>query len=383
MADYTEVTSESWFSRIGNSFKGIVVGVIMIAIAFFLLFWNEGRAVKRYKTLKEGVGKVLPVGADTVAAVNEGQLIHLSGEVTTEEVLQDSVFGESHVALRLKRDVEMYQWKESSRTREKKKLGGGVEKITEYTYDKSWSKTLISSSNFKQSVEHRNPDSMPYPSTTINAKDARIGAFKMTSALLSKMNGFELVIPSELPKALQSKATVQGDLIYVGADAAAPKVGDMRVRFSVVKPGTVSIVANQVGDTFEPYRSKNGGSILLLQTGAISAEAMFQQAKASNKTLTTILRVVGFILMFVGFLSILKPLSVIADVVPFIGSIVAAGSGLIAFVVSAVLSLITIAVAWIVYRPLLGVGLLVIAGGLVYVLKTKLKKNPGTGGTTE
>lgn len=376
MVDFTEVTNESWFSRIGNSFKGIVAGVVMIAIAFFLLFWNEGRAVKRYKTLKEGVGKVLPVGADTVDTANEGQLVHLSGDATTEELLQDSIFGESHVALRLKRDVEMYQWKESSRTREKKKLGGGVEKVTEYTYDKSWSKTLISSSNFKQSAEHRNPDSMPYPSKTMNAKDARVGAFEMTSALLSKMNGFESVIPSELPKALQSKATIQGEQIYVGADAAAPKVSDVRVRFSVVNPGTVSIVANQVGDSFEPYRSKNGGSILLLQSGTISAEAMFQQAKDGNKTMTLILRVVGFILMFLGFLSILKPLSVIADVVPFIGSIVAAGSGLIAFVVSAVLSLTTIAIAWVVYRPLLGVGLLIIAGGLVYVLKTKLKKSP-------
>ena len=56
---YTEVSSQSWFGRIGNAFKGILVGLILVAIAFGLLFWNEGRAVKRYKTLKEGGGAFL------------------------------------------------------------------------------------------------------------------------------------------------------------------------------------------------------------------------------------------------------------------------------------------------------------------------------------
>jgi len=56
MADdsYTEVSSRSWFSRIGGAFTGIVIGLVMMAVAFGLLFWNEGRAVGRYKTLQEG-----------------------------------------------------------------------------------------------------------------------------------------------------------------------------------------------------------------------------------------------------------------------------------------------------------------------------------------
>jgi hypothetical protein len=43
---YQEVTHEGWFSRLGKSFGGIVTGIILIAAATFLLYWNEGRTVK-------------------------------------------------------------------------------------------------------------------------------------------------------------------------------------------------------------------------------------------------------------------------------------------------------------------------------------------------
>ena len=40
----TEVSVESWGSRLGGAFKGILVGIILFILAFPLLFWNEGRA---------------------------------------------------------------------------------------------------------------------------------------------------------------------------------------------------------------------------------------------------------------------------------------------------------------------------------------------------
>ena len=55
---FTEVTHQSWGSRLGGAFKGIVFGIILFIVSFPLLFWNEGRAVKRHKTLEEGGGAV-------------------------------------------------------------------------------------------------------------------------------------------------------------------------------------------------------------------------------------------------------------------------------------------------------------------------------------
>jgi predicted Kef-type K+ transport protein len=85
--------------------------------------------------------------------------------------------------------------------------------------------------------------------------------------------------------------------------------------------------------------------------------------------MTWILRLVGAVLMFVGFSMLFRPLSVIADVLPIAGTIVGAGTGLIAFLLTVVLSFSVIAVAWIFYRPLIGIPLILVAvAGLVFLV---------------
>lgn len=158
----------------------------------------------------------------------------------------------------------------------------------------------------------------------------------------------------------------------MGADPASPQIGDTRITFKVANPTEVSVIAKQKGSTFEPYATKAGGTIELLQTGAQTAAEMIQKAQDNNEMLTWIFRLVGFIVMLAGLSMMLKPLSVLADVVPILGNIVGAGIGFIAFLISALLSLTTIAIAWIVYRPLLGGLLLVVAVALVVVIKAKL-----------
>ena len=60
----------------------------------------------------------------------------------------------------------------------------------------------------------------------------------------------------------------------------------------------------------------------------------------------------------------LRPIRVVADVVPIFGTLVGMGLGLVAFSVAAPLSLLTIAVAWIAHRPLLGITLVLVACGI-------------------
>ena len=61
----------------------------------------------------------------------------------------------------------------------------------------------------------------------------------------------------------------------------------------------------------------------------------------------------------------------IADVLPILGNIVEMGNGLVAGIVALVCSLVTIAIAWIFYRPVLAIFLLVLAAGGIYLLWKK------------
>lgn len=60
---FTEVTSQSWFGRIGGAIKGILFGFILILAGIVLLFWNEGRAVTTHKTLVESQNMVKSIDA--------------------------------------------------------------------------------------------------------------------------------------------------------------------------------------------------------------------------------------------------------------------------------------------------------------------------------
>jgi len=376
---FTEVTSQSWFSRLGNAFKGIIVGIIMVVIAFPVLFWNEGRAVKRYKTLKEGGGAVISVSADKVDAANQGKLVHLTGMATTEETLTDTSFGVSSRAIKLMRIAEMYQWQQECESEEKKKLGGGTETVTTYTYSKAWSDNLISSSQFKKPEGHQNPAQMAYQSDEMVAGKVTIGAFTLSPSQVRMMRDYSLVTLGpdfNLPDSLKDQTLLSSNTIYLGKNSVSPQVGDIRISFKEVKPMNISLVANQENNTFEPFHAKAGGTIELLESGTHSAEAMFQQARKSNTILTWVLRGVGFVVMLIGFQLILAPLSIFADVLPILGSIVGSGTGIIAGMIAGILSCLTIAIAWIVYRPLIGIIMLILSGGIGFFLFTKLRKTP-------
>ena len=77
--------------------------------------------------------------------------------------------------------------------------------------------------------------------------------------------------------------------------------------------------------------------------------------------------------MLTGLKMVFGPLGVLADVLPFLGSLVRMGTGLLSFLIALPCSLVTIAIAWIVYRPVLGIILLVIAVGSIVLLFMKRK----------
>jgi hypothetical protein len=364
MPDSFQVTSSSsWFSRIGKAFSGIIVGLILLIIGIALLFWNEGRAVKTYNTLKEGQGLVINVSADEVDAANDGKLVHLTADATTEEILVDEDFGISANAIRLQRDVEMYQWKETEESETRKKLGGGEETVTTYTYSKQWSSGLNDSSNFQQPEGHENPSEFPYDSMTWDAENVPVGAFYLSPDLISQLSDFADLPVREIPEgaAWPEDATLSKGGIYLGANPAQPQIGDVRIKFSVIEPGPVSIVAAQNGNTFADYQTKAGGTIAMIVPGNVPAQQMFEDAIATNTLVTWLIRLGGFILIWIGFGLLFAPLSVLADVVPFFGNLVGAATGLIAFLLALAVALIVIALAWVFFRPLLAITLLVLA----------------------
>lgn len=374
------VTHESWGSRLVGSPKSVLSGVVLVCAALPAMWCNEGRAVTTARSLEEGQGAVISIASDRLDPAHEGALVHLSGRAETEETLVDPDFGVSTTAVKLLRTTEMYQWREHEQSETRDKPGGGKETVKTYTYSLGWSERTIDSSSFHQSWSHENPGPVPFPSTTFVARAVRLGAFTLSRALVDEIDVAEdLPVSSGMATALprQTGMRLVEAGYYRGHDPAQPNLGDVRVRFKAVRPQVVSVVARQAGSSFEPYPTRAGDRLLMLEAGTRSAESMFRTARVVNRVLTWILRAVGFLFVFLGVLLVFRPLAVLGSVVPLFGSLLEAGLGLFSFGVAAVLSFVTIATAWVFYRPLFGLGLLAASGVAIFWLRKRGRARTG------
>lgn len=376
----SEVSTQSWFSRIGDSFKGIVFGLILIAVSVYLIFTNEGRAVHTAKMLEEGAGIVISVPADAVDAKNQGKLILFSGVTASTQPIVDTDFGISVPGLKLKRKVTTYQWQEKKSQRTEKKLGGSTETITDYGYEKVWAESLISSQSFKVQEGHQNPAMTKYSSIQIESPAIDVGKFHLSKNLIGNLNTFEKLNLNEamyksIPETIRTGIKWSGgSVLYSGSDFNSPMIGDQKIEFDVVNPSAVTVVAQQSGDSLEPFRTPSGGMIELLQNGTQTKEAFFKSEMNSNESLTWVFRALGLLMMWIGFSMIFAPLAVFADVLPFFGSIVGAGTKFIAFLIATTFSIMTIAMGWIAYRPVLGFSLIACSVAVVFFARKSINQ---------
>lgn len=411
MADkYTEVTNTSWGSRLKSAFGGIGTGILLIIAATWLMYWNEGRSVRTGDAIAEAqlVTEELP-GISSLDSSFDGKLVHAAGKAETTDELTDGMFGVKVNAIKLRRKVEYYQWVETSQQEKRTKLGGGEETVTTYSYHKEWVTNPVDSQSFKQSADHENMTRIQAQNEDKYASNVTFGAYRLPDFLIRSIGGEQPVQlqltdeqRSELQRAFFSRnpadlantadntlehaentsetarasgpntmINMQGNCLYIGRNPNTPKIGDVRVTFFEVPSSEISIIAKVKGDTFVPFRASNGENFSKLVMGNQEMAAMFDQAKSENSALTWGLRLIGVLLCMGGLRTILAPLKVIADVIPILGSIVGAGTGLVATLLGIAWSFVVIAFAWIRFRPVLGFCLLGAAAVLIVLLFLK------------
>ncbi len=376
---FTETTHESWFSRIGNSLKSLLIGGVLFLVSFPVLFWNEGRAVKTAKSLNEGEAITVSIPNDTIDSNNEGKLVHTTGMADSQETLRDELFGIEVVGLRLSRISEMYQWNETKHTKSKKKLGGGKKRTTTYEYDKIWSATLIDSNDFKRTDGHANPSAMPIQGHSEQAKSVTLGKFQLPQNMVSQVSNDQSVSISEdnIPEEFADRMQLKNGELYLGTTPASPEIGDVRVRFATTPATEISVVAQQTKQTFRPYQTQASRALSMLELGNHSVQEMFQHARDANSSLTWILRLVGAGMMLGGLMMLMAPLAVLGDLIPFVGTIISGGSFIIAAVITLILASLTIGVAWLLYRPLIAVPLFALAiAGIVFLFMNRKTEAP-------
>ena len=345
--------------KIGNSFSGIIGGIVFILIGVILLWWNEGNNVRNLKTTGEMEKTYIDVKSDTINPENEGKLIATYGPLINEEELTDETFNVTLKTPVLQRIVEVYQWQESQNTDD--------DGNTTYSYSKVWSNEIISSDNFAKSG-HDNPAMKLYEDEKNLSSDVRVGAFTLSSNQVDMLSTDGTFNEFDSAKAEEMKLHISGNYLTTSEDLNKPAIGDTRISFVYNNSTDVSVLAVQSGNTFTDFVSKVGKSINRVMDGTHSGKEMINVIKKENKILKWALRAAGLLLCTIGFLTILKPISATTSYIPVLGSVVGGVVGLISFILGLALSLVVIAIAWIRFRPTLGLILLAVVIALVVFL---------------
>ena len=398
---YTETKTTGWGERLGNSFKGIVTGFILIAVGTVLLWWNEERTFKTAGAI--GEAQMLAEDVVDISKADpalEGKVIHATGRADTKDTLRDPVFGVSATAIRLERGVEYYQWTEDEHSETRKKLGGGEETVTTYTYKQEWTSGPVDSGSFHDpKYQGVNTVLANFEEETVWASNVTFGAYTLPDFLKHSIGGAtslnitsadvditsiagSLLLPADEATrryyygnvSADQLVHVAGSTVYLGKNPGSPSIGDVRVTFKQTPPADISIIAQVIRDTFEPYTASNGYTFSKLSMGKVSMVKMFEDAKSSNNIMAWVLRVIGILVVVAGIRAVFGPLSVLADVIPILGTIVGAGVGFVAWVLGLAWSCIVIAVAWVRFRPIVAGCLLAAAVVLVGFMFMKGRK---------
>uniref|UniRef100_A0A671YLA4 Transmembrane protein 43 n=1 Tax=Sparus aurata TaxID=8175 RepID=A0A671YLA4_SPAAU len=361
-------SNPGFLERLSETAGGTLVGVGLFFLSIYVLFTNEGRALQTALSLDEGLSLVVPLDSrSSLDLQNNNRLVHLSALLRTSQPLHDPNYRVVVQAVKLKRQVEMYQWVEYRESKDYQE-DGETKTETTYTYNTEWKSELINSRNFDKEIGHQNPSAMAVESVTVVAPEVRVGSFLLSKGLVEQINNFQTLRLRDFNAFnLDPFLSIDDDYFYHTQYPRRPEVGDVRVRFSFAglsgetshlgQAQTVSIVAMQRGEQLMPFKTKSGDTLEILYLEELTPEEVFAKEHQYNSMKTWGLRAAGWALMFLSIQLTMRIIYTLVDWVPVLRELVSVGLKIFAMCVSCSLSLLVIGVGWLFYRPLVAAAL--------------------------
>ncbi|MEO0107110.1 MAG: TMEM43 family protein [candidate division WOR-3 bacterium] len=370
--EYVEVKRTGWGQNIIKSISGIIIGFLMFIISFVVLWTNEGRT---------NLGKVaetaLIVSPDAINSSADGKLVSITGTLETTTPIGDPEFLKPGKYVRLERIVEMFAWVEEKETKTEKKVGGTTEEKTVYRYKKEWTRNPKSSGEFKYPEGHENP----YKSVseqTFYAPSAKIGIYSFDPQSATLPSARPVYLTTQNVIFSRNGKLVGTDYIFIGKGTFDnPQVGDIRLRFEAVQTGiSVTLFGKKQGENIIAYLHKGRDRLFRALSG--TREEAIATLKTEHKMIGWFLRIVGFLLMWIGLNLILGPIGAILDILPFLGNLSRGIIGVITFLVALVLSIVTILISMIFHNLVALIIFIIVVVALIFLLRRRKRPVPST-----
>lgn len=364
--------------KMGRAIAGVGAGLLMFLTSFGVLWWNEGRT-----DMSKVAEQATITSADTVEGAVDGQLVSVSGTLNPTGTVGDPAYLAPGSYLRLNRHVEMFAWVENKKTTREKTVGGEEIERTEYNYVKQWTGSPASSDEFYEHKGHQNPK-LTIEDQTFHPEGATVGAWQIADVSGSRLPAAEPVAltkaNTKLPRNRRERRRthVSETHYYIGGGSPEkPAVGDVRISWTAVPAAqSVTMFAQASGATLVPYLHE-GKDELYRAVAGTHDEAIAQMA-TEHKVMSWILRIAGFLMMWIGMSLVFGPIHAVLDIIPMIGQGSRFLVGVVLFPVALVLSVATMVVSMIAHSAiaLILTLLLLVGGGIAFFVIRRRGASP-------
>jgi hypothetical protein len=327
----TTVTEEGALSQIGSSFKGMLIGFLCFIVSFIVL-WCGATRIDWSREFK---------GAVPAEKASGDEAAYVTGTPVADEI--GNTYLSQGKYLKISKTPEVYAYVERTKSKsETKREGVTRKKVTKtkttYSYVLEWTTNPKDISGFNQQYWNkfaRNRGISPSISNpTLTEKPDTIYTPKCT------VNGYSIDV---------SKVSFMGgsqdlDLVYVRGSKGSPRLGDMRMRYTVIPSDTKYTFAGSVsGKKMDAYYRSDDDYKFAAVPGEF--KDLLKALKQSYKTAGMIYFWGGFLLMAIGLVLLAGPVTTLLEFIPFLGGL---GSGVIKVVLVIIALILSAVFYWLI-----------------------------------
>ncbi len=357
LVTHFKMADKNFGDKLVGSIGWLLVGIILFLGSFWLLHKSIVRT--DYTDVADRAIVAEESKGDT-------EFVYVTGELKSDEFLSDGLYLDEGEYLVVNRTVEMFAWTETIEKDE--------DDFKYYNYETKWVEEVPESREFNEDRYHENPIKAE-KNFKEEVNHATVGGYevdlnKLRLPTLESLNLTDENVTLYEYEELQSDENY--DYIYDGSGTfEEPEVGDIRIKFSILKPmNKVTVFGRLDGKNLVPHHQEQEKGLYRVFSG------IFDDAKSvlagEYKTAGTMGEIGVMILMWIGLMLILKPLSVSLELIPFLGKF---GKGAL-ILITAILAFVITKIAatiLVVVNSLVGLGVIavVVIGFGVYFYTRK------------
>lgn len=322
-------------ARVAQSIKVLigclVGGPLLLLGGLFLLNFSENWVAQEVLALDAGQRRAVAADFEKLNPALEGKLVCVSGTTIIAGPVRDELSGIEVDGVRLERVVEMLQWVAVSNPFNK----------FETEWRTEWRTFVVDSTKFKPHEGHHNPNYFPVQSATKHHPQIEFGAYQLSASQVNRIPATELrTLTADEAAALSANLMLEGHLTTgefhlpvavwlekIRASEHAHKlnpafepdppvpgqsaIGDIRIRYEFARPGELTVVAQQAGNTLRRYPTTTG-ELELVAVGKHDIAAMFGNERADYGYAAWFMRGLSLFCVTTGCIAMVSVFSTLA-----------------------------------------------------------------------